>query len=53
MVTVPFRKDKGWAAVSETALVLDGLNGEYRWLNAYRPVRMVGRTIRLYYIPNE
>ncbi|HEV8660642.1 MAG TPA: hypothetical protein VGS96_18710 [Thermoanaerobaculia bacterium] len=48
---VPYRKDTGWAAVSETALALDGRHGEYRWLDLYRPVRRVGKTIRLYYIP--
>ncbi|HEY3054364.1 MAG TPA: glycosyl transferase, partial [Thermoanaerobaculia bacterium] len=48
---VPYRKSTGWVAVSETALALDGRHGEYRWLDVYRPVRRVGKTIRLYYIP--
>jgi hypothetical protein len=48
---VPYRQSTGWVAVSETALALDGRHGEYRWLDVYRPVRRVGKTIRLYYIP--
>ena len=45
----PYEKRRGWVAVSETpaALNADG----YRWLNAYRPVRRVGGSIRLYFIP--
>jgi 4-amino-4-deoxy-L-arabinose transferase-like glycosyltransferase len=51
---VPFHaatRVTGWLAVSETQLVLKGRFGEYQWLSAYRPVRRVGKSIRLYYIP--
>jgi 4-amino-4-deoxy-L-arabinose transferase-like glycosyltransferase len=47
----PFQHTAGWVALSESALVVPGQHGEYRWLNLYRPVRRVGKTIRLYYIP--
>ena len=46
-----FTPVNGWVAVSESALVLLGRNGEFRWLDAYRPVARVGKTIRLYRIP--
>ncbi|HYI08258.1 MAG TPA: glycosyltransferase family 39 protein [Thermoanaerobaculia bacterium] len=45
------QKVTGWLAVSETALVLHERFGEYQWLSAYRPVRRIGKSIRLYYIP--
>ena len=44
----------GWIAVSEVELKLGGRNdrGEgYEWLNRYQPVRRIGKSIRLYYIP--
>ncbi|MEA2236499.1 MAG: hypothetical protein QOC81_1223 [Thermoanaerobaculia bacterium] len=44
----------GWVAVSEVALKLGGRNdrGEgYEWLKAYQPVRRIGKSIRVYYIP--
>jgi len=44
----------GWIAVSEVELKLGGRNdrGEgYEWLNAYKPVRRIGKSIRVYYIP--
>jgi 4-amino-4-deoxy-L-arabinose transferase-like glycosyltransferase len=45
----PYVKKTGWVAVSETRLALepDG----YRWLSVYRPVRRIGKSIRLYFIP--
>jgi Dolichyl-phosphate-mannose-protein mannosyltransferase len=45
----PYVKRRGWIAVSETPAALnpDG----YRWLSVYRPVRRVGASIRLYFIP--
>ena len=40
---------KGWVAI--TALAREhGLKG-YAWLDAYRPVERIGKTIDLYYIP--
>jgi Dolichyl-phosphate-mannose-protein mannosyltransferase len=47
----PATKVTGWVAVSETALALHERFGEYQWLSTYRPVRRVGKSIRLYYIP--
>jgi len=38
----------GWVAMSEMMLALD--HDELRWLDAYRPVRRIGRSIRLYRI---
>jgi 4-amino-4-deoxy-L-arabinose transferase-like glycosyltransferase len=39
----------GWVALSET--VLRWPEGEgYEWLEAYRPVKRIGKSIRLYYI---
>jgi 4-amino-4-deoxy-L-arabinose transferase-like glycosyltransferase len=39
----------GWVAVSELARTRDPAN--YAWLDAYRPLERVGRSIELYYIP--
>jgi hypothetical protein len=44
----------GWVAVSEVELKLGGRNdrGEgYEWLQAHQPVRRIGKSIRVYYIP--
>jgi hypothetical protein len=52
--SLPFHaaeKVTGWLAVSETALVLHARFGEFQWLSPYRPVRRIGKSIRLYYIP--
>ncbi|HEU4888769.1 MAG TPA: glycosyltransferase family 39 protein, partial [Thermoanaerobaculia bacterium] len=40
---------QGWIAVSETELQLAD-PADYAWLAAHRPVRRVGKSIRLYYI---
>lgn len=48
---VPHQKVSGWVAVSENWLRFGEAKGDYDWLRAYRPVRQVGKTIRLYYIP--
>ena len=43
----------GWIAVSEMELKFGGATnrGEgYEWLDAYRPVRRIGKSIRVYYI---
>jgi hypothetical protein len=46
---VPGVKTSGWVAVSETPLALRP--ADYAWLSLYRPVRRIGSSIRLYYIP--
>ncbi|HKO54465.1 MAG TPA: glycosyltransferase family 39 protein [Thermoanaerobaculia bacterium] len=38
----------GWVAISEMKLRFE----DYRWLDAYRPVRRVGKSIRLYHVEN-
>lgn len=48
---VPHQRVTGWVAVSENWLRFGEAKGDYDWLSTYRPVRQVGRTIRLYYIP--
>lgn len=47
----PTERGTGWIAISESALRLGRSRGMYRWLDAYRPVQRVGKSIRLYYIP--
>ena len=47
----PYTKTSGWCAVSEMTLAMGKAKGEYAWLSAYRPVRRVGQSIRLYAIP--
>jgi hypothetical protein len=47
----PDRKLTGWFAISETQLALKTRDGHYQWLDAYRPARRVGKSIRLYYLP--
>ena len=41
----------GWVAASENWLRFGEASGDYDWLEPYRPVRQVGKSIRLYYIP--
>ena len=48
---VPHQPVSGWVAVSENWLRFGEANGDYDWLRTYRPVRIVGKTIRLYHIP--
>jgi 4-amino-4-deoxy-L-arabinose transferase-like glycosyltransferase len=48
---VPHQKVTGWVAASENWLRFGEANGDYDWLSTYRPVRQVGKSIRLYYIP--
>jgi len=43
------RPTSGWVAISELARTRDP--GAYAWLDAYRPVERIGRSIDLYYIP--
>ncbi|MDQ3280851.1 MAG: glycosyltransferase family 39 protein [Acidobacteriota bacterium] len=45
------RVPTGWFALSETPFALKSAKGEYAWLKDYKPVRRVGKSIRLYYIP--
>lgn len=49
----PNRKRGGWIAVSETQNVILGRSGALAWLAGYRPVRRVGKSIRLYYVPSS
>jgi 4-amino-4-deoxy-L-arabinose transferase-like glycosyltransferase len=41
---------KGWVVASENWLRFGEAKGDYDWLLTYRPVRQVGKSIRLYYI---
>jgi hypothetical protein len=41
----------GWVAVSETPLAFRSAEGGYGWLRTYRPVRRIGKSIRLYKLP--
>ena len=47
---LPSHKVTGWVAASENWLRFGEAKGDYDWLSVYRPVRQVGKTIRLYYI---
>jgi hypothetical protein len=39
----------GWVAISDLARTRKA--GDYAWLDGYRPVERIGKTIDLYYIP--
>ena len=43
------RYTPGWAAISEVIVHSDG--PQYRWLERFNPVMEVGKSIRLYYLP--
>ena len=45
----PNQRVTGWVALSETRLRWPEGEG-YEWLEAYRPVKRIGKSIRLYYI---
>jgi hypothetical protein len=45
----PYRPVQGWVVVGENWLAFSG--DEYKWLNTYRPVRRIGKSLRLYFIP--
>ena len=47
---VPHQRVTGWVVVSENWLRFGEATGDYDWLSSYRPVRQIGKTIRLYYI---
>lgn len=44
-----FQRVSGWVAVGETPMALWG--DRFAWLDAYEPVRRVGKSMRLYYVP--
>ncbi|HSY05911.1 MAG TPA: phospholipid carrier-dependent glycosyltransferase [Steroidobacteraceae bacterium] len=45
----PHQPVRGWVAVSQLARTRDP--ADYQWLEIYRPLERVGKTIDLYYIP--
>ena len=45
----PRERVTGWVALSELARTRN--LSDYAWLDAYRPIERVGKTIDLYYIP--
>ncbi len=53
-VLAPYQPATGWIAISLLKLKI-GIPGQpddgYAWLDAYQPVALVGRSIRLYYVP--
>ena len=52
----PHQPATGWVAISLLRLKAGGLgfpSDSFSWLNAYRPVCTVGRSIQLYYVPDE
>jgi 4-amino-4-deoxy-L-arabinose transferase-like glycosyltransferase len=49
VVMPPWKQVTGWVAISALAKVHDPKG--YAWLDEYKPVEEVGKTIELYYIP--
>jgi hypothetical protein len=53
----PHRPDTGWVAASLYSIKLGSLDrpghDDFAWLERYRPVTLVGRSIRLYHIPDR
>jgi len=49
----PYTPTTGWVAISMFNLERGKPEGRFTWLEAYRPVALVGRSIRLYYIPRS
>lgn len=49
VVLPPHTPTTGWVAVSQLARTRDPT--DYAWLDGYRPIERVGKTIDLYYIP--
>jgi hypothetical protein len=45
----PHERVTGWVAVSQLARTRNPT--DYGWLDAYKPVERIGKTIDLYYIP--
>jgi 4-amino-4-deoxy-L-arabinose transferase-like glycosyltransferase len=58
-IAPPFQPVKGWVAISMRSLRLgDVLHESYprdafAWLERYQPVKEIGKSIRLYYIPED
>lgn len=53
-VLAPHHPSFGWIAISLLRLKTGGFgfpNDSFSWLEAYKPVCLVGRSIRLYYVP--
>ena len=53
-VLVPHEPVTGWIAISLLPLKIGGPglpDDSFSWLDAYKPVALVGRSIRLYYVP--
>jgi hypothetical protein len=44
----PWKPATGWIAISALAKVHDPKG--YGWLDAYRPIERIGKTIELYYV---
>jgi 4-amino-4-deoxy-L-arabinose transferase-like glycosyltransferase len=49
VVMPPWKPSHGWIAISMLAKVHDPKG--YAWLDAYKPMEWVGKTIELYYVP--
>jgi 4-amino-4-deoxy-L-arabinose transferase-like glycosyltransferase len=52
----PHQRTTGWVAISLLRLKAGGLGlptDSFSWLNAYQPVCVVGRSIRLYHVEDE
>jgi len=49
VIMPPWKPATGWVAISALAKVHDQKG--YAWLDAYKPVEIVGKTIELYYVP--
>ncbi len=49
VIMPPWKPATGWVAISALARVHDQKG--YAWLDAYKPVEIVGKTIELYYVP--
>lgn len=47
----PTERPTGWLAVALGAKEITTADGGYRWLDAYTPVKRIGKSIDLYYIP--
>ena len=51
----PHQRVHGWVAASLYSIKLGSLDrpgyGDFTWLEQYQPVALIGRSIRLYYIP--
>ena len=54
-VLLPHQRATGWIAISLFCLKTGGFGmpaDSYSWIEAYQPVALVGRSIRLYYVPD-